>query len=152
MTAAMEFEIIPSLNFLLPWILGIGKVATMIGLLGTVISMIGTFDLLGKAAESGAAAERGVQGKASSEIGLALWATALGLITAIPLVFAHVQFKAWIHRFELKMRNAAQKLIGLVQTARSPAAATGTLSRPASAATSGRGDARRGLEDELKHG
>jgi len=34
---------LPELNFLLPTILAIAKIATMVGLLGTVISMIGTF-------------------------------------------------------------------------------------------------------------
>jgi biopolymer transport protein ExbB len=49
-------------------------------------------------------------------IGLALFATALGLLTAIPLVFAHVLFKDWIVRFETKMKGWSQKLIALVQT------------------------------------
>ena len=54
----------------------------------------------------------------SQKIGLALFATALGLVTAIPLVFAHVLFKAWVARFELKMKSAAQKLLVLVQSAK----------------------------------
>ncbi|HMP58795.1 MAG TPA: hypothetical protein PKD86_05535, partial [Gemmatales bacterium] len=49
MTHAVEFEILPDLNFLLPSILAIAKTATMIGLLFTIISMIGTFAGLGKA-------------------------------------------------------------------------------------------------------
>jgi biopolymer transport protein ExbB len=43
----------------------------------------------------------------SKDIGLALFATTLGLITAIPLVFAHVLFKDWIAKFEVKMKSAA---------------------------------------------
>ena len=43
MANAIELEILPDLNFLLPPILAIAKIATMVGLLGTVISMIGTF-------------------------------------------------------------------------------------------------------------
>src|SRR5439155_1665911 len=50
-----------------------------------------------------------------SAIGLALFATALGLVTAIPLVFSHVLFKAWIVRFEVRMKSAAQKLLLLIQ-------------------------------------
>src|SRR5262245_24276730 len=42
MANTIELEIIPELNFLLPSILAIAKIATMVGLLGTVISMIGT--------------------------------------------------------------------------------------------------------------
>ena len=43
MANAIELDILPDLNFLLPTILAIAKIATMVGLLGTVISMIGTF-------------------------------------------------------------------------------------------------------------
>ena len=56
---------------------------------------------------------KGVAGGAD-KIGLALFATALGLFTAIPLVFSHVLFKEWIGRFEVKMKAASQKLVTLV--------------------------------------
>ena len=52
----------------------------------------------------------------SGAIGLALFATAGGLMTAIPLVFAHVLFKAWVAKFEVEMKAAAQKLSLLFQT------------------------------------
>jgi biopolymer transport protein ExbB len=113
MANVIELEILPDLNVLLPSILAIAKVATMVGLFGTVISMIQTFDKIGQAAEKGEA----ITGH-SSAIGLALFATALGLITAIPLVFAHVLFKAWIASFEVKMKSAAQRLQLLVQANR----------------------------------
>ncbi|HYV38995.1 MAG TPA: MotA/TolQ/ExbB proton channel family protein [Gemmataceae bacterium] len=117
MVNVVELEILPMLNFLLPMILAIAKIATMVGLLGTVISMIGTFSELTNM-KSGS--ELGNRGK---DIGLALFATALGLVTAIPLVFAHVLFKAWNHGFELKMKSVAQKLLLMVQAAKTPAAA-----------------------------
>jgi biopolymer transport protein ExbB len=113
MANVMELEILPDLNFLLAPILAIAKIATMVGLLGTVISMINTFNAI-----QGAAAGN-VAGHASA-IGLALFATALGLMTAIPLVFAHVLFKDWIARFEVKMKSAAQKLLILIQGAKPP--------------------------------
>ena len=50
MATVIELEIVPELNFLLPTILAIAKIATMVGLLGTVISMIGTFNQISKAA------------------------------------------------------------------------------------------------------
>jgi biopolymer transport protein ExbB len=115
MANAIELEILPDLNFLLPTILAIAKIATMVGLLGTVISMIGTFQ---KLSEAGATPK-----DQSGKIGLALFATALGLVTAIPLVFTHVLFKAWVARFELKMKSAAQKLLVLVQSAKPSAKA-----------------------------
>jgi biopolymer transport protein ExbB len=113
MANAIELDILPDLNFLLPTILALGKVATMVGLLFTVISMINTFNAIQQ--------EVGKGGNATSysgAIGLALFATAMGLVTAIPLVFAHVQFKAWITSFEVRMKSAGQKLILLVQDAK----------------------------------
>jgi biopolymer transport protein ExbB len=112
MANVMEVEILPDLNFLLAPILAIAKIATMVGLLGTVISMIGTFNAIGQAAKGGGG---GGVASSASEIGLALFATMLGLATAIPLVFAHVLLKDWIYRFELKMKTVGQKLIMIVQ-------------------------------------
>lgn len=124
MANVIELEILPDLNFLLAPILAIAKIATMVGLLGTVISMIKTFNAI-------QLAPKGEMQSHSGAIGLALFATAMGLVTAIPLVFAHVLFKAWIAKFEIRMKSAAQKLLVLVQAAR-PAAAT-----PAAPATPG---------------
>src|SRR5262249_14656648 len=114
MANTIELEILPDLNFLLPTILAIAKVATMVGLLFTVISMINTFSKIQEAVSGGTG---GAEGQAGA-IGLALFATAFGLITAIPLVFSHVLFKAWINQFENKMKSAAQKLLILVQNAK----------------------------------
>ena len=106
-----ELEVLPRLNFLLALILAIAKIATMVGLLFTVISMINTFDAIGAETKQGNV--KGVAGH-SSKIGLALFATAMGLFTAIPLVFSHVMFKQWISSFEVKIKVAAHKLITLV--------------------------------------
>jgi biopolymer transport protein ExbB len=125
MASAVELEIIPRLNFLLAPILAIAKISTMVGLLGTVISMIGTFSKIGEATAKGAGGGGGNVGAQAESIGLALFATALGLLTAIPLVFMHVLFKDWIARFETKMKASAQKLIVLVQNAKA-----GTLDDP----------------------
>jgi biopolymer transport protein ExbB len=122
MANVIELEILPDLNFLLPSILAIAKIATMVGLLGTVISMINTFSEIGKAVEANPANPSAASGK-SREIGLALYATAVGLVTAIPLVFGHVLFKAWVAKFEVRMKNAAQKLLILVQAAKPATAA-----------------------------
>jgi biopolymer transport protein ExbB len=131
MMTVVEMEIIPDLNFLLTLILAIAKIATMVGLLATIVSMIGTFEALGKAAASGGG---GGQAQASSQIGLALFGTMFGLMTAIPLVFAHVLFKAWIHKQELKMKGAMQKLLLLVQAAKNQPPAAAGAARPAAAA------------------
>lgn len=113
MANAMELEILPDLNFLLPPILAIAKIATMVGLLGTVISMINTFNAISAAQGGGNVASQ------SQSIGLALFATAFGLVTAIPLVFTHVLFKAWVVNTEVKMKSAALKLMLLLQAAKS---------------------------------
>jgi biopolymer transport protein ExbB len=112
MANVIEQEILPDLNFLLAPIIAIAKIATMVGLLLTVVSMIETFGAIGEAVESGDAAGAGKQ---SGKIGLALFATAMGLVTAIPLVFSHVLFKDKVHKFELKMKSVGQKLITMVQ-------------------------------------
>ncbi len=111
MASVLELEILPDLNFLLAIILAIAKIATMVGLLGTVISMIGTFTSISNA-KGGNPTDVTTQ---AGSIGLALFATALGLMTAIPLVFTHVLFKDWIVRFEAQMKSHAQRLIVLFQ-------------------------------------
>ncbi len=112
MATEAELEIVPRLHFLLAPILAVAKIATMVGLFFTVISMINTFGAIGAEATKGGGA-KGIGGH-SSKIGLALFATALGLFTAIPLVFSHVLFKDWIARYEIKMKAASAKLITLV--------------------------------------
>jgi biopolymer transport protein ExbB len=111
MATETELEILPRLNFLLAPILAVAKIATMVGLLFTVISMINTFNAIGKETKEGKAKEIGGH---SSKIGLALYATALGLFTAIPLVFSHVLFKEGIVKFENKMKVSSHKLLTLV--------------------------------------
>jgi biopolymer transport protein ExbB len=111
MANTVELDINRRLNFLLPWILAIAKIATMVGLLFTVISMINTFNAIGEQTKAGNV--KGVTGGAD-KIGLALFATALGLFTAIPLVFCHVVFKDWIAGFEVKIKAASHKLVTLV--------------------------------------
>jgi biopolymer transport protein ExbB len=129
MANVIELEILPDLNFLLPSILAIAKIATMVGLLGTVLSMIGTFTKIQESVQSGGDAKT-----SAGAIGLALFATALGLITAIPLVFAHVLFKAWVVRFEAKMKKAAQSLLLLVQAGKAGGGSTKSPSAAAVAA------------------
>ena len=133
MANVIELEILPDLNFLLAPILAIAKIATMVGLLGTVISMINTFNEIQKA--------KGGVSEQAGAIGLALFATALGLVTAIPLVFAHVLFKAWVAKFESRMKGAAQKLLLLVQATKGnvvptvSAAPTPSPTKPAPSST-----------------
>ena len=59
MANVIELEILPDLNFLLPTILAIAKIATMVGLLGTVISMIGTFQRIQESSGNATESQRG---------------------------------------------------------------------------------------------
>ena len=140
-----ELEIIPRLNALLPLIIAIAKIATMVGLLFTVISMINTFSAIGDAAKQGGAKDVGGH---SSKIGLALFATALGLFTAIPLVFSHVLFKAWIQTFELKMKSAGAKLVTLVTNYKKDPNLLAPVKKPAAEDDGAVGDRRRGTDRE----
>lgn len=112
MANAIELEILPDLNFLLAPILAIAKIATMVGLLLTVFSMINTFNAISDTAKGGNPQNVTNQ---SAAIGLALFGTAGGLMIAIPLVFAHVMFKARVSRSEIDMKSAAQRLLVLFQ-------------------------------------
>ena len=105
-----ELEIVPRLHALLAPILAIAKIATMVGLFFTVISMINTFNAIGEQGQGGG---KDIGGH-SKKIGLALFATALGLFTAIPLVFSHVLFREWIGKFDNKVKIASHKLLTLV--------------------------------------
>ena len=127
MANAIELEITPDLNFLLPPILAIAKIATMVGLFGTVISMINTFNAIEEATRQGGGGGVGAQAGA---IGLALFATAMGLITAIPLVFSHVLLKSWVGRFELRMKSAAQRLLFLLQNVKTPVGKASAFAAP----------------------
>jgi len=135
MANTIELEIIPDLNFLLAPILAIAKIATMVGLLLTVVSMIQTFSAIQKANDLAAAGggSAGGAGSQAGAIGLALFATAMGLLTAIPLVFSYTLFKANIEKFELHMKSAGQKLITLVQNTK-PGQAPPAGAAPAGAA------------------
>jgi biopolymer transport protein ExbB len=113
MANAIELEILPDLNFLLAPILAIAKVATMVGLLLTVVSMINTFTAISDTSKGGNVAS---VTNHSAAIGLALFGTAGGLMIAIPLVFTHVMFKARVAKFEVQLKSAAQRLLLLFQT------------------------------------
>jgi biopolymer transport protein ExbB len=112
MANAVELEILPDLNFLLAPILAIAKIATMVGLLLTVFSMINTFNAISEASKGGNASNVTSQAGA---IGLALFGTAGGLVVAIPLVFVHVMFKDRVGRYETELKGAAGRLIVLFQ-------------------------------------
>ncbi len=107
MANLIELEIVPDLNFLLPFILVLSKLAPMVGLLGTVTGMIRAFGKI--------AAETKISPDAlADDIGMALFTTAEGLIVAIPLIFAYTMFRERVNRFELDLQRAAQAALNLL--------------------------------------
>lgn len=72
----------------------IARSAPMLGLLGTVLGMIGTFEVIKEVG-------LGDPQKMADQIRLALVTTAGGLIVAIPIIFCHAYFKSQIRKFEL---------------------------------------------------
>lgn len=73
-------DVLSDLDYRLSWVHTVIKAAPMVGLLGTVIGMIGAFDTL-------STAENVRPEMLAQDISTALYTTACGLAIAIPLVF-----------------------------------------------------------------
>ena len=101
MADKIELEIVPDLNFLLPWILVLAKLSPMVGLLGTVWGMINAFGKI-------AGAVKVNPSDLAGDIGMALFTTAEGLLIAIPLIFAYTMFRERVNRFEVDLQRVAQ--------------------------------------------
>ena len=125
MADKIELEIIPDLNFLLPWILVLAKLSPMVGLLGTVWGMINAFGKI-------AGAVKVNPSDLAGDIGMALFTTAEGLLIAIPLIFAYTMFRERVNRFEVDLQRAAQAALRLfpLMTAKSPRSAPPPLATP----------------------
>jgi biopolymer transport protein ExbB/TolQ len=89
---------------------GLGNLATIsttapfIGLFGTVVGIINSFRGM-------AASGSGGLGAVSAGIAEALFATALGLLVAIPAVWLYNYFQNKIERFNVEMSNASSELV-----------------------------------------
>ena len=88
---AMEealLEVLPTIERRTPYLASFANVATLLGLLGTVIGLIEAFTSVGEADAAQKAA------MLSAAISIAMTATAFGLMTAIPLLLAHTYLQA----------------------------------------------------------
>ncbi len=88
---AMEealLEVLPTVERRTPYLASFANVATLLGLLGTVIGLIHAFTSVGEADAAQKAA------MLSAAISIAMNATAFGLMTAIPLLLAHTYLQA----------------------------------------------------------
>lgn len=77
-------EVLPHVQKRVNSLQALANIATLLGLLGTIIGMIGAFDVLANTP----AAQK--QAKLATEISLAMYTTAFGLIVAIPCMLAHM--------------------------------------------------------------
>ncbi|ACY17611.1 MotA/TolQ/ExbB proton channel family protein [Haliangium ochraceum] len=100
------------------------QAAPLLGLLGTVIGMVGVFIDMGQGAD---AAARSVDvGHLSSGIWTALLTTAAGLIVAVPTLAAHGYLSACAERLRLRLHDTLERVL----TAAPPAGATDAAASP----------------------
>lgn len=90
---------------MIPWLATIGSTAPLLGLFGTVLGIMKSFNGLGDAQSSNLAA-------VAPGIADALIATAAGLGAAIPAVVAYNIFTSRTERFEGELERLAQETIG----------------------------------------
>ena len=80
----------------------IGSTAPFVGLFGTVIGLIHGFD--------GSGERSAVMGMIAGGISEALVTTGLGLLVAIPAVFAYNYFTSRLEAFDLEMNNSVDAI------------------------------------------
>ena len=107
MANVIELEILPELNFLLATILAIAKIATMVGLLGTVMGMIRSFAALGTSGAVDAS-------KLAVGISEALINTAGGLFVAILGIVMYNVFVTRVDNFNYMMDEASYEVLQLL--------------------------------------
>lgn len=107
----IQIHVLPSLQRNLSVLAIIAKGAPMLGLLGTVLGMIETFEVV-------AIYGLGDPQKMADGIRYALVTTAGGLIVAIPILFVHAYFKARIRRTELEIHHYLTRFLRVMQTTR----------------------------------
>jgi biopolymer transport protein ExbB len=91
----------------LTWLATVGSTAPFVGLLGTVVGIINSFQ--GLAGDGG-----GGLGAVSGGISEALVATAVGLVVAIPAVMLFNAFNARVESYQIDMNDVASELIDFV--------------------------------------
>ncbi len=98
-----ERDVIADLEYRVAWISSVIKTEPMLGLLGTVLGMIGAFGKIASMQKGG-----GDPSALAGDISFALWTTAVGLFVAIPLVLAG----SAIHVRMGKLQDAVQFHLG----------------------------------------
>jgi biopolymer transport protein ExbB len=98
-------DVLAELDYRLSWVKTVIKAAPMVGLLGTVVGMLGAFNKL-------ATAESVETTIFASDISLALITTACGLSIAIPLVLAIAGVNIRIGRMEDLIGSGLNRMLG----------------------------------------
>lgn len=100
-----ERDVLADFEYRMAWISTMIKTAPMLGLLGTVQGMIAAFTKIATVAR-----ESGTDpAQLAADISFALWTTAIGLMTCIPLVM----LQASIHVRIGKLQDAVQYQLGM---------------------------------------
>jgi len=102
MVVKFESDIIANLDRYLSYIFTYTRMGPLAGLLGTVVSMIAAFARMGEAGEG----TKVDPGTLASDISLALWATAIGLIVATPLTLVGNMLNVRIRTMEDESQEA----------------------------------------------
>jgi len=117
-------EVLPRLEKRTPYLATLANVATLLGLLGTIIGLISAFT---------AVAEAAPQEKAemlSQSISVAMNTTAFGLMSAIPLLLAHAYLQTRTNEMVDSLEMASVKLLNLIsETETGSQARNGTTGR-----------------------
>ncbi|ROR29500.1 MotA/TolQ/ExbB proton channel family protein [Inmirania thermothiophila] len=111
---AMEeslMEIVPRLERRTQYIAIFANIATLLGLLGTILGLISAFTAVANADPTQKAA------LLSTSISVAMNTTAFGLMTAIPLLLAHAVIQSRTHEIIDSLEMAAVKLVNIVRGA-----------------------------------
>ncbi len=106
---------------------GVSNISTLLGLLGTVVGMIISFNQIATKAAMGTPAEM------ANGIGLALLATAVGLMIAIPAIIMYMYLSGRVDALVIEMDGLAQTLVDAIsaealaeQSRSGPKSPTGT--------------------------
>ncbi|MEM9368311.1 MAG: MotA/TolQ/ExbB proton channel family protein [Planctomycetota bacterium] len=102
----IELIVLPRLRARLGLLGTIAKTAPMLGLIGTVSGMIGAFSTIAGATGAGVN-----PAELAGDIGMALGTTFLGLLVAIPVVFALTYLRARVEQLEIDLDRYSQKCI-----------------------------------------
>lgn len=92
----------------LSWLATVGSTAPFVGLLGTVVGIINSFQGLSDGGGGGGL------GSVAGGISEALVATAVGLLVAIPAVMAYNAFNGRVESFQIDMNDVASDIIRYV--------------------------------------